>query len=281
MKASTFCFVWITLQLLEATGQLDTKLRGTKTRQEPLQAPLLCRIIAVDVTYNKDNIFAQERNILGYECCPFEEGIESDKCYEIGITDALAEQHAKDLTHGNLVVSIQGGQVVEGYVTFPENAVMEVSSAPQSAYSPPRRLITTGTKTLLVVRVSSNDSEVGFSTAELKDLTFNDSDVSTKSQMNNCSFGQLLLEPAYGGILDVDINMNTTGNVRSLVVAAATEAARQKLGIERLYQAADLILLCIPPGTGGWAAVAGTNHWLSVYNDKICGYLSVTMHEIG
>ena len=277
MKASTFSLVWIALRLLKATGQLDTKLRGTKTRREAL----LCRIVAVEVSYDSDSIFEKESNALGYECCPFEEGIESDECYEIDIADALAEQHAKDITDGNLVISIQGGQVVEGYISIPENAGMEVLSAPHGAYNPPRRLSTAGTKTLLVVRVSSNDSEVGFSTDELSDLIFSDSDVSTRSQMSACSFGQLLLEPAYGGILDVDINMNTAGNERSLVVAAATEAARQKLGMKLLYEAADLILLCIPPGTGGWAAVAGTNHWKSVYNDKTCGYLSVTMHEIG
>ena len=277
MKASTFCFVWIALKLLEATGQLDTKLRGTKTRR----GALICRIVAVEVSYDSDNIFEKESNALGYECCPFEGGIESDKCYEIDIAYALAEQHAKDLTDGNLVISIQGGQVVEGYISIPENADMEVLTAPDGAYNPHRRLSTTGTKTVLVVRVSSNDSEVGFSTDELNDLFFSDSDVSTRSQMSTCSFGRLLLEPAHGGILDVDINMNTAGNKRSLVVAAATEAARQKLGMKLLYEAADLILLCIPPGTGGWAAVAGANHWKSVYNDKTCGYLSVTMHEIG
>jgi hypothetical protein len=273
MKASTFCFVWIAFRLLGATGQL----RGTKIRQEAL----LCRIIAIAVSYDNENIFARESTTLEYECCPFEGGVESDKCYEIGIADALTEQHAKDLTDGNLVISIRGGQVVEGYVSIPENAVMEVSSAPHGAYSPPRRLSTTGTKTLLVVRVSSNDSEVGFSTAELNDLIFNDSDISTRSQMRSCSFGQLLLEPAYGGILDVDINMNTTGNDRGLVVAAATEAARQKLGMKLLYEAADLIILCIPPGTGGWVAAAAANNWKSVYNDRTCGYLSVSMHEIG
>ena len=171
--------------------------------------------------------------------------------------------------------------MVEGYISIPENADMEVLTAPDGAYNPHRRLSTTGTKTVLVVRVSSNDSEVGFSTDELNDLFFSDSDVSTRSQMNACSFGQLSLEPAHGGILDVDINMNTIGNDRSFVVATATEAARQKLGMELLYEAADLVLLCIPPGTGRWVAVAGLNHWRSVYNDKACGYLSVTMHEIG
>jgi hypothetical protein len=277
MKASTFCFVWIAFRLLEATGQLDTKLRGTKTPE----TVILCRIVAVAVSYDSDNVFARESNTLGYECCPFEEGIESDKCYEIDIADALAEQHAKELTDGNFFLSIQGGQMVEGHVSIPENAVMEVASAPRGSYSPPRRLSATGIKTLLVVRVSSNDSEVGSSTAELNDLIFSESDISTRSQMSSCSFGQLLLEPAYGGILDVDINMNTTGNDRSLVVAAATEAAREKLGMKLLYEAANLVILCIPPGTGGWTALAGVNHWKSVYNDRSCGYLSVTMHEIG
>jgi hypothetical protein len=41
----------------------------------------------------------------------------------------------------------------------------------------------------------------------------------------------------------------------------------------------DHVMLCLPPGTSGsWIAYAYVNHWLSVYNNQWCDYISGQMH---
>ena len=42
-----------------------------------------------------------------------------------------------------------------------------------------------------------------------------------------------------------------------------------------------MVAMCLPSGTGNWAASAGINHYRSQYNDEWCLSLSGTMHEIG
>jgi hypothetical protein len=41
------------------------------------------------------------------------------------------------------------------------------------------------------------------------------------------------------------------------------------------------IMLCLPPGTGDWAANAGDGSWRSAFNNDWCLSLPATMHDVG
>ena len=143
-----------------------------------------------------------------------------------------------------------------------------------------------GTLSVLTLRVSTTDSAVGFSRTELHNLLFGEERGSVKTQMGNCSAGKLILEPPPAanntdGVLDVHLPISVGSVDRDEVIEMALNKARDILELSNIAHAADFIRICLPPGTGNWVAVAAMNHWKSVYNDMQCGYLSVTMHELG
>ena len=173
------------------------------------------------------------------------------------------------------------------------------------------------TRTILILRVSLQDSTPTISSQQIYENIFGYTDITLQSQYNRCSSGKLRFEPApYGnligisnGILDVSINdkvlsdFTTNENVPVIALAnAAQDKAIQILGLdsttsdggELLSTLADHTMICLPPGldNGGgdesiidskdeWIASASVNHWRSIYNDGYCGIISTTMHEIG
>jgi len=104
-----------------------------------------------------------------------------------------------------------------------------------------------------------------------------------------CSADKTKMVPSSdgGGTGVVTVNINTQSTTDSVVRTAAWNE------INRLYKGGksslwskyggnyDLIMMCIPPGTGDWVAYAYINHYVSVYNDHWCGKVSANMHEVG
>jgi hypothetical protein len=258
----------------------DTALRGSHVNTS--QTPLICRIVEEHIFFNiVDNIFAKGRDEVpvSYDCYPVQEGVESDKSYQIDLSPALIEQYAKEMSNG-LYLLVPGGRAVGGSIEFPSEVGMEAVAAPLGA--PLRRLNAQQNKTVLVIRVSSLEARPVFTGPRLYDFFFNDESVSVRRQYLQCSFGQLELQPSVaGGLLDVNVDVYASFSSQQKIVQAATDVARTKLGITGIHEAADFVIFCLPPGTGQWVGSAGVNHWRSVFNNKHCGHLSVVMHELG
>ena len=153
-----------------------------------------------------------------------------------------------------------------------------------------RQLISTGKRTVMVIRIQAKDAATTASEAQLADDIFGASgDVfNLKTGYDRCSYGQLQFEPLTnnsvvqsGGVHTVNLPATTVkNNAREVVFDAAIAQATINLGKEpRLL--ANHVMVCIPPGTGDWLAYSAVNHWMSVYNDKWCQYVSAQMHEIG
>ena len=149
-----------------------------------------------------------------------------------------------------------------------------------------RRRLDTGEKTLLVLRVLSNDSINTQSAQEISDGvfgTYGDA-VTLKSQYAACSNDQLHFEPAShaqtteSGVYEAYIDMNVIGADDEDVTNAAVASAASVMGNLNQF---DHVMVCVPPGTGSWVAWAYINHWLSVYNDDWCTSPSAGMHELG
>lgn len=136
----------------------------------------------------------------------------------------------------------------------------------------------------------ANDAQTTDSESAISDQIFNNGNGAhnLQSQYSACSYDQLNFVKTQqfpniignDGVHTLTISNDVIGLADGTVRNAVTAAGDDEFGT--LSDAADYVMLCLPPGTsGGWIAYAYVNHWLSVYNDKWCGYISGQMHEIG
>ena len=126
--------------------------------------------------------------------------------------------------------------------------------------------------------------------AQLEEDIF-DGNVCLKSQFEACNHNQVLIEQAteFSTILNNNVTVNGIVNVEVDVLAEegnvnvlehrAIEVAENTYG--PLAETYDLVMFCLPPGTGDWLAYAYINDWRSFYNNKWCQRVSAQMHEIG
>lgn len=129
---------------------------------------------------------------------------------------------------------------------------------------------TGGLDTLVVRVIDSNNVQPTSNAAKLKDDIFDD-DVSLNTHYRRCSHGKLWMNNK--GITNVNVNILANSGY-----SAMEDAAREAAGDLGQY---DLVMFCLPPGTGSWVAYAYINGRDSVYNDEWCGYVSAQMHEVG
>eukprot|EP00536_Pseudo-nitzschia_multiseries_P018009 jgi/Psemu1/53707/gm1.53707_g len=149
----------------------------------------------------------------------------------------------------------------------------------------------TGTLNALVVRVSAQDVGPSSTAGQLKNDVFEDP-VCLKTQMEKCSYGKLKIAPyvgttangkSFNGVLDVKLGYkiaddNSRGRAHNAAFAAALEAVGTFENDKKPY---NLVMFCMPPGTGTWVAYADIRGRYSYYNDDWCNPVSTQMHEIG
>lgn len=171
------------------------------------------------------------------------------------------------LSGGNLGMVIKDGMKYksdDSTISLPSNADVFVSKYQGND----RRLVTTvttpspydGTKNVLVIRaIGSGNQQPDANAATLSNRIFggNGDALNLKSGYAACSGNQLIIEEATGnnqivnGVLEVTLNINTDGQSGSTLENAIAAAAKAKLGtsqeLENMY---DLVMMCLPPGTG-------------------------------
>jgi hypothetical protein len=159
---------------------------------------------------------------------------------------------------------------------------------PDDLYWNRRQLVSTGKRTVMVIRIQAKDAKTSVTEAQLADDIFGASgDVfNLKTGFDRCSYGQLQFEPLTntflsGGVYTVNLPTTTVkNNARDVIFNAAIAQATLDFG-KAPHLLANHVIVCIPPGTGDWISYSATNHWMSVHNDKSCQYVSAQMHEIG
>ena len=148
------------------------------------------------------------------------------------------------------------------------------------------------TRKVLVLRIAALDVATTLTEFQLADDVFGiDGDPSNLNlQISQCSYGQLQFQPVIShdlvgldGVYTVSMpTTNVTGKDHNVIAWEAVNKAQLDLNMS-LTSLADHVMICMPPGTGGGAfvAYAYVDHWLSVYNDMTCKYVSVQLHELG
>ena len=213
-----------------------------------------------------------------------------------GIDEKFLQSHGAKSGRSTLVIS-EG--TIEGTekIIVPSTASVEVHELSKDEINDRRgqrqrrhRNLATpsGRLRTLVVRVIAKDgTEPTASIQKMRADVFEDK-LCLKSQYDACSHGQLKIEPYQGktqtgrsisgGVVDVKINSNpVNGNKQTFETNAKAKAAELYGDLTQF----DLILFCIPPGTGDWLAYAYVNRLDSYYNDNWCSSISTQVHEVG
>ena len=152
----------------------------------------------------------------------------------------------------------------------------------------------TGTRSMVIFRVTTNDGPPAYSAASLADSFFgiDGNPNNMKSRYAACSMNKLTFNPGTGndfdnGVHDLSISNTSAGtNVHDLV-RSITKAVIAKFGssLERTY---NHVVYVLPHGTttrgvgtDRWTAFAYINSYLSVYNDEAVMSISNQVHETG
>ncbi len=219
--------------------------------------------------------------------------IELDNDQKKGLKDKLRRG---DLVsdESTILFKNSGIKIGNGKVLVPPGHQIALGKRKRNKNNERRLAIVTGTKPILVVRVTDSVGKVvPFSAAQVGDDIFgtNGDPVNLKSQMHDCSFGQLDIiagDPPTNsaganevapGVIDVTIPIELVGNSRSDVRNAVTTAAQTKLGfsLPGPYQQVMYVLEGCYQDCG-WAAYAYINSWNSVYQGNYYYMTGVLMH---
>ena len=254
---------------------------------------VICRVYAMKV-----EIKAGLKEESHYEC----EAQSDMMYYSLYLPEAFVAQHPQ-LDAGETIIAIQNAKVVEergdreAYIDYPYGAQITIL-----AQSPQRRLVTAdatkyktvGIRTILMVRVTSSDSQVTLSREQLAARTlgtgFGAEPVNAISQIKSCSFGKLQFVQAVGqgiknGVIEAFVPRNFSAvNWNSFRNELYTPI--KAIFGDDLSLLFDHIMFCLPPtslylGKNTWLGAALVGHWASFFNDQRCGQLSVFMHELG
>jgi hypothetical protein len=138
-----------------------------------------------------------------------------------------------------------------------------------------RRLaVTTGTKTILAVRVVTLDDQLpNFDEAELNREVFG-TNINLRTQFRACSFGQLEFKEAApqggasvsiaNGVVTVSVN-KTAAAGHAAVQNAATAALNAQFGVQSPSELADHVRYCLPQAAmSGIIAYGYLNSWQTV-----------------
>lgn len=241
---------------------------------------LYCTVAVVDV------MLADFQGYESYRCLTDEsqEGDgESEMSYRLNLPSYFISANKGLLDTGLSTICIKGGSAVRtefgspDYVIIPPGANIRVvqSRARQ------RRLLTTGSRSVLLVRVSTPNETYVDSTAVLANVTFGIGGQQTHlaSQFSACSAGKLTITAAAGfpntivdGVMELKLSSTVKGaNVRNLENSLVT-MVKDALGVSDLKTTFDNVLFCMPPGTldqkgGNWLAYTYQLGSFSYYNN--------------
>ena len=264
--------------------RIGADLFTIKSTAEVAQRHILCRIFKESTMLsNKFGMIWDEENM---SCSPVIEGEEGDASYKIDLPSRIEGVDLDASESGSIFVMINRALIIGDSVVGFEHADLKIVDTPTIRQ---RDLQASGSRSVLVLRVSVSDSEPEYTATEFRDRIFGYGEITMQSQYFKCSAGQLIMHPSaevQDGILEVSLPEAAISDFKTnteLSNAAQEEAARI-LNLDpgqHISSLADHIMICLPPGTGNWVAAAASNHWRSIYNNKFCGILSASMHELG
>jgi hypothetical protein len=243
--------------------------------------PVHCRVIELDVTQGTliSGLKGEKEKCV---CMPLKNGTQSDDMLAIDLPDGMELDCAdKSDGHDGVLIYISNATVSSNIVTVHPGATISFLDPPERRELSVSK--TFGHKSILMLRVSTLDSEPVTTATEFEERVFGDSSLTMTSQFERCSFGKLTFELVFGRAIDLVVPKSITHFQTKLeLINAVQKEARALLQVDMLSDSADHVMMCFPPGLEeDWVAFAGVGDWRSVYNSHYCGIISVSMHEMG
>ncbi len=252
---------------------------GFQIRGAVSSNPLLCLVVLAHETGEKGH-----REFLSCDLILEHEGIVSFGL-PIELPKDVVDENQEVLQRGEWFVNITGATVqekdIENYgiirdrifvprwatikTVAPEDGKAAMNAA-KGASSRERRLSTTGTHTLLVLRVSVLDSSPTFDASQLAEDYFDMNNFSLVRQYNWCSFGAITFvsyDPS-NPIVDVVINVHAANITSNNLWPLAMAAAASLKNVNYLTDIAEHIAIIVPPNladSSGWYAIGSVGAW--------------------
>ena len=210
---------------------------------------------------------------------------ESEMSYTLNLPSYFINANKVTLDTGVSNICIHGGSAVRNELSRPDFVVIPSRASITFVEGPARhvrRLSQTGTRTTLIVRVTSPTASVYESATVLADAAFGigGQQYSMSAQFNSCSAGKLNFVPASGfsvisnGVTELLLSESVAGKNIFDLENPMTTAVKTLLGIPDLYSAFSNVIFCMPSGTtftaGGstdWLAYAYVPGQFSYYNN--------------
>jgi Gametolysin peptidase M11 len=191
--------------------------------------------------------------------------------------------------------AIPAFDVIEAYIDYPLGAQISVIDPPNrrlAAYTNDNSRAW-GDKRILMVRITSLDSQVTLSKEELAGRTLglgvNRRPNNVISQMKGCSFGKLNITPVEApgvkdGVMDAFLSRDLREIPFTSLFGELFSLVQSIFGNDYSLKV-DFVMFCLPSTARfqdkALYGAALLRHFASFYNDKICSALDVVMHELG
>lgn len=273
-------------QLLQSSSQ-----RNLLNRQD-FPYGLSCKLFLKDVEYAPTDESPQGYSIDEWFCELSEEesrrlGIEPPYFLDI-INSTLVVPDGALSGQSTLIASEATVDLLTSTLSIPYQANVTVEHQLTS-----RKLSRSkGILDTLVIRVTDKKgASPEASLDQLRNDVFKDK-ASLKTQFEACSYGKLRVRGYSGmtvtnltitnGVIDLVVDYDVegvNGGSRTILQNTALQAAEKYIG--NLRSQFDVVMFCMPPGTGNWLAYAFVGDKFSFYNNQWCTYVSSQLHEVG
>jgi Gametolysin peptidase M11 len=291
---------WITIAIIAITTALSSaapsQLRGVTDNTVAVVGPtsttrslrkhdtntILCRVATFGTMYYDElsnSTSTQEQTT----CLPIVDHVELEYEFSISLPDDIMEQHVQEIEMGTLLVSIldaviRNDQLVLG--ARPEYTVITNTTGYRQLLH--RHLQVKPTMTVAVVCISTTDASPKNTKSEIQSTLFSSTGINFVNQYKKVSFGKLQWTLADAGVVEIQVPKSVSSFASSAdLISAAQQQIKSIYQITDVSSLADKVIMCLPPGTGNWAASAGVNHWRAQFNNDWCMSLTGTMHELG
>ena len=242
---------------------------------------VLCRVVTLDTMYFNETTNTTYTNDQ-ITCLPIENNIELEELeFPITLPANILMQYEKEIELGALLVEISDAKIDnDDLVIGLHSLYTAVNATQQNRHLISRHLQIKSVMTVAVIRISTSDAQPAQTASQIKSTLFNTNGINFVNQYKDISYGKLTWSLSSTGVLDIQMP-NTVASYGSAtaLVTAAQKIVKSKYQVSEVSGLADRVLMCLPPGTGSWAASAGVNHWRAQFNNDWCTSLSGNMQD--
>jgi hypothetical protein len=201
-------------------------------------------------------------------CIPIIDGMETELDFAIDLPMELHQEHRAKIAMGQLWVRIHGAELKNEQLVLSDQARYTVVRDDGLRQLSERHLQSSGILTIAVLRISTRDAAPIATATNLTKAMFGPG-ITVATQYQACSMGKLQLQMV-GSVWEMQLPQAVTDFASAADLVTATQKQFKLQNGQEVSKLADKVVMCLPPGTGDWAASAGVGHWRAQFNNDWC-----------